>query len=91
MSNDPDSSDRRSKGEMARLAALAALDVLDTPAEREFDMIAELAADRFDTPIALASLVASDRLWFKARVGLEIQETARDFSMTTAARERPLL
>lgn len=49
MSSDPDSSDRQNEGELARLAALAALDVLDTPAEREFDIIAELAADRFNT------------------------------------------
>jgi len=64
---------------------LAALDVLDTPAEWEFDTIAELAADRFGTPIALVSLVASDRQWFKARIGLNIHETARDISFCTHA------
>lgn len=85
LSNDPDSNDRQDEGEQARLAALAALDVLDSPAEREFDIIAELAADRFDTPIALVSLVASDRQWFKARVGLDIPETARDVSFCSHA------
>lgn len=87
MSSDPDSSDRQNEGELARLAALAALDVLDTPAEREFDMIAELAADRFNTPIALVSLIAADRQWFKARVGLDIPETARDVSFCAHAIE----
>ena len=71
--------------EPARLAALAALDVLDSPAEREFDTIAELAADRFDAPIALISLVAENRQWFKARVGLDIPETARNVSFCTHA------
>ncbi|OYX37385.1 MULTISPECIES: PAS domain S-box protein [unclassified Sphingomonas] len=87
MSSDPDSSDRQNEGELARLAALAALDVLDTPAEREFDIIAELAADRFNTPIALVSLIAADRQWFKARVGLDISETARDVSFCAHAIE----
>lgn len=38
------------------------------------------AADEFDVPIALISLVDSDRQWFKARVGLEACETGRDIS-----------
>lgn len=87
MSSNTDSSDRQNEGELARLAALAALDVLDTPAEREFDIIAELAADRFNTPIALVSLIAADRQWFKARVGLDIPETARDVSFCAHAIE----
>jgi PAS domain S-box-containing protein len=77
------SADHPGGDEQARLAALAALDVLDTPAEREFDVIAELAADRFDVPIALVSLVADNRQWFKARVGLDVPETARDISFCT--------
>lgn len=66
--------------EAERLAALTALDVLDTPAEPELDAIATLAADRFDTRIALVSLVAADRQWFKARVGLDVCETDRTSS-----------
>jgi PAS domain S-box-containing protein len=83
LSIDPETSDHPGEDELARLEALAALDVLDTPAEWEFDTIAELAADRFGTPIALVSLVASDRQWFKARIGLDIHETARDISFCT--------
>lgn len=85
MTSDPDNSHQQDDAEQARLAALAALDVLDTSAEREFDMIAELAADRFGAPIALVSLVASDRQWFKARVGLDIPETGRDVSFCSHA------
>lgn len=63
--------------EPERLAALAALDVLDTPAEEELDVITALAADRFDTAIALVSLVDADRQWFKSRFGLAVCETGR--------------
>jgi GAF domain-containing protein len=66
--------------EDSRLAALRALDLLDTPAEREFDDIVELARALFATPIALVSLVDAHRQWFKARAGLDAAETPRDVS-----------
>jgi PAS domain S-box-containing protein len=85
LSSEPHNNGTPGSDEPARLAALAALDVLDSLAEREFDTIAELAADRFDAPIALISLVAENRQWFKARVGLDVPETARDVSFCTHA------
>jgi PAS domain S-box-containing protein len=63
--------------ETARLAALHDLGVLDTAADSELDVITRLAADRFDTAIALVSLVDVDRQWFKSRHGLEATETCR--------------
>jgi PAS domain S-box-containing protein len=63
--------------EPERLAALNRLAVLDTTPEPELDVIARLAADRFDTAIALVSLVDAERQWFKARHGLEATETSR--------------
>ena len=63
--------------EPARLAALTALGVLDTPPDAEIDVITRLAADRFGTPIALVSLVDGERQWFKSRYGLAVSETAR--------------
>lgn len=63
--------------EPERLAALHRLNVLDTPPEDELDVITRLAADRFDTAIALVSLVDADRQWFKARYGLTADETCR--------------
>jgi PAS domain S-box-containing protein len=66
--------------EPERLAALHRLDVLDTPPEHELDVITRLAADRFDTAIALVSLVDADRQWFKSRHGLEAAETCRSDS-----------
>jgi len=64
--------------EIARLAALREYGVLDTPPEPAFDRITELAAELFDAPIALVSLVDAERQWFKSTVGLETAETPRE-------------
>ena len=53
----------------ARLAALAAYDILDTAPEKGFDDIVLLARNICEAPVALVSLVAGDRQWFKARLG----------------------
>jgi len=67
--------------EAARIAALYSMLLLDTPREERFDKIVEFAAGEFDVPIALISLLDSDRQWFKAAVGLgEVCETGRDIS-----------
>jgi PAS domain S-box-containing protein len=69
--------------EPARLAALDALAVLDTPPDAELDVITRLAADRFGTAIALVSLVDAERQWFKSRFGLAATETCRSHSFCT--------
>lgn len=66
-----------SRYETERLAALHGLDVLDTPPEAMFDSMTRLAALTFQTPIALVSLVDTDRQWFKSCVGLDVREPAR--------------
>ena len=53
---------------------------MDTPPEPRFDRIARLAADLFDAPIALLSVLGERRLWFKARVGLDVNEIPRSIS-----------
>ncbi|MEO8384849.1 MAG: GAF domain-containing protein, partial [Betaproteobacteria bacterium] len=63
--------------EYKRLRTLQSLGLLDTPAENALDSVARQAASICKTPIALISLVDSDRQWFKARIGLDIQETPR--------------
>lgn len=68
-----------------RLQALADCRILDTLPEPCFDHIVGLAANACDTPIALFSLVDESRQWFKARVGLDAQETARDVSFCAHA------
>jgi len=66
--------------EPARLAALRSLHVLDTPPEECFDILTALVAHILGTPIALVSLVDSERQWFKSRYGLDTPETPRDIS-----------
>lgn len=64
--------------ECRRLAALCALGVLDTMPEPELDAITQLAADLFDVPTVLISLVDADRQWFKSKVGLDVDQTPRN-------------
>lgn len=63
-----------------RVAALRALLILDTPPEERFDRLVAFAAEEFDVPMALVSLLDENRQWFKARVGLDACETSRDIS-----------
>lgn len=71
--------------EADRLAALARYDILDTPRERSFDEIVELASRICEAPISLVSLLDRDRQWFKAEVGLGIDETPIDVSICSHA------
>jgi GAF domain-containing protein len=64
--------------ESDRLASLGQYEILDTPAEREFNDLAFLAAHICQTPIAMVSLIDEKRQWFKATVGLDLAETSRD-------------
>lgn len=78
--------------ELLRLAALCASGLLDTPADERFDRITRLAAQFFDVPIALVSLVDEQRQWFKSRYGLEARETPRSQAFCAhAVQQRQLL
>lgn len=71
--------------ESERLTALAAYDILDTPRERDFDDIAELASEVCGTPIAVVNLIGEGRQWFKAEIGLGVRETPLDTSFCAHA------
>lgn len=49
--------------------------MLDTPAEAGFDDFVLLASQLCDTPIALVSFVDAERQWFKARIGIDAEQT----------------
>lgn len=66
--------------EALRLADLQSLGILDTPSEERFDRITQAAQRLFRVPIALVSLIDSERQWFKSRQGLCELETARNIS-----------
>jgi GAF domain-containing protein len=74
-----------------RLQALRELLILDTPPEERFDRVVQFAADEFEMPIVLVSLVDRSRQWFKARVGLDVCETDRETSFCGHAIVKPEL
>jgi GAF domain-containing protein len=57
--------------ESERLEAIKRYDILDTPADGNFDRITALASKMFNMPIAIISIVDQDRIWFKSHYGLE--------------------
>lgn len=71
--------------EQERLAALAGLEILDTPPEARFDRYTRIAALTFGVPTALVSLVGAERQWCKSRVGFEPQEMPRSLSLCSHA------
>ncbi|MEO6994184.1 MAG: response regulator [Lacunisphaera sp.] len=71
--------------EQARLAALHSYRLIDTPPESKFDAIAKRAADLCEATAATLVLVDERRCWFKARVGIEQTEIARDLSFCNYA------
>lgn len=67
--------------EKRRLAALQALNVLDTPEEPAFERITDLAVLVLGIDTVLISLLDEDRQWFKSRRGLvDCAETPREWA-----------
>jgi PAS domain S-box-containing protein len=67
--------------ESRRLSRLHRLGLLDTEAEAVLDNFTQLAARLTGLPIALISLIDSDRQWFKSAIGLpQGAETSRDIA-----------
>lgn len=75
--------------ETSRLAVLHRYHILDTQAEQSFNDLSTLAAQICQTPIALISFVDETRQWFKARYGLQCEQTERDVSFCAHALLQP--
>lgn len=76
-----------------RIARLQSYDILDTLDEQKYDDILQLVTQICGTSMANISFVDRDRQWFKAVVGLEDRETARDvaFCAHTILDDEPLI
>ena len=80
---------QQTQAEAERLAALNVLNVLDTPPEQAFDALVQEAANLLEVPTALISLVDSKRQWFKAKVGLNADETPRSMAFCAHTIQTP--
>ncbi len=77
--------------EASRLAALRECRILDTEPEAAFDDLARLCAHLCDVPMAVVAFVDADRVWLKARVGVEVTESPRAQSLASLAVLQPQL
>jgi signal transduction histidine kinase len=75
--------------ESERIKALRSYGVLDTLSEKEYDQLTAIASQICGCKMSLISLVDEDRQWFKARVGLDVSETARELAFCAHAIHEP--
>ncbi|MCU1637043.1 MAG: serine/threonine protein kinase, partial [Cryobacterium sp.] len=71
--------------EAARMEAVRRYQILDTPSDGAFDRITALAARMLEVPIAVVSVVDHDRIWFKSRYGLDVEQLDRDPGLCASA------
>ena len=63
--------------EAARLEALRSLELLDSPGEDGFDILAELLAQILQVPVVLIALVDRERVWCASHHGTDLDEYER--------------
>ncbi len=71
--------------EVLRLSAVRRYDVWNTGSDEDLDNLASLAARLFGSHIGFVSIVDQDRIWFKSRHGLELQEAPREPGLCASA------
>jgi PAS domain S-box-containing protein len=71
--------------EKERLQALRTHRILDTDHDQDFNDIVSLASQLCDSPISLITLLDEHRQWFKAKIGIDMNETSREVSFCAHA------
>lgn len=76
-----------------RLAAVRRFDTPETPRDEILDHLVASAADLLGMPVSAISVVDHDRIWFKARHGLDIDQTSHTPGLCASAvlHSNPLL
>nr|WP_280740982.1 GAF domain-containing protein [Sphingomonas trueperi] len=69
-----------SQDERRRLMAVERSGLLHSEAEESFDRLTWLAAQTFDAPIALLTLLTPTKQWFKSKIGLDMADTPRSWA-----------
>jgi GAF domain-containing protein len=77
------------ENEIERLKSLIEKEILDTPSEKSFDRIVEMAAEICGTKYSAISLIDADRQWFKAKFGFAAEQTPREVSFCAHAILKP--
>ena len=82
-----------SQGDVLEFNALAACEILDTPAEPEYDDVIRVAAAVCGVPMAAFGLSDAERFWFKAKLGFSVEEIPRNESICSAVLDtlRPMI
>ncbi len=68
------------KGDAARIAAIQACYILDTPLNSRFEAFTRLATRIFKVPMCAISLLDQRRIWFVSAVGLQFINASREGS-----------
>jgi len=73
----------------ARLTTLIGYRIVETAPEQDFDDLTEVAAAACGTPVASIAIVDGERLWLKAKHGIDLTELPRESSLTVEALQHP--
>ena len=74
-----------SEAEEQRSAAVGRYEILDSPPDGAFDRITQIAARIFEVPISTITVVDNDRIWFKSKYGVDVEEIGRDPGLCASA------
>ncbi|MBW4460366.1 MAG: PAS domain S-box protein [Nodosilinea sp. WJT8-NPBG4] len=68
-----------------RLAAVHRYHILDMQSDKALDRVTAIAACLFQVPIALVTIVDRDRIWFKSRYGVTLDQIDRELGLCASA------